>query len=122
MSILGSIISTIFHIPAAAAAAVAASTTPAAASSGAQPVDVAAELDALGAKNPEKLDWRHSIVDMLKLLSLDSSHAARIQLAQELHYSGSTDDSAAMNIWLHAQVMQKLADNGGKLPDDLIKH
>ena len=55
----------------------------------------------------------------MKLLGLDSSLAARKELAGELHYSGSTDDSAAMNIWLHKQVMQKLAANGGKVPDDL---
>jgi hypothetical protein len=67
----------------------------------------------------EKLNWRTSIVDLLKLLGLDSSLAARKELASELHYTGSTEDSAAMNMWLHKQVMQKLAENGGKVPDDL---
>jgi len=65
------------------------------------------------------LNWRTSIVDLLKLLGLDSSLAARKELASELHYTGSTEDSAAMNMWLHKQVMQKLAENGGKVPDDL---
>ena len=76
-------------------------------------------LDGLAGKSSQKLDWRHSIVDMMKLLDLDSSLSARQGLAQELHYTGDTHDSAAMNIWLHKQVMQKLADNGGKVPDDL---
>jgi hypothetical protein len=82
-------------------------------------VDVTKILDDLAAKNSQTLNWRQSIVDLMKLLDLDSSLAARKELAQELHYSGSTDDSAAMNIWLHKQVMQKLAANGGKVPDDL---
>jgi hypothetical protein len=82
-------------------------------------VDVAAILDGLAAKSSQKLDWKHSIVDLMKLLNLDSSLDARKELAQELHYSGSTSDSAAMNIWLHKQVMQKLAQNGGKVPEDL---
>jgi hypothetical protein len=86
-----------------------------------QNVDVAAVLDGLAAKNAQKLDWKHSIVDMMKLLDMDSSLSARKELASELHYSGDTDDSAAMNIWLHKQVMQKLAENGGKVPDEL-KH
>lgn len=67
----------------------------------------------------QKLDWRHSIVDLMKLLNLDSSLSARKELAQELHYTGDTSDSASMNIWLHKQVMQKLAENGGKVPDSL---
>jgi len=67
----------------------------------------------------QKLDWRHSIVDLMKLLHLDSSLSARKELAQELHYTGDTSDSASMNIWLHKQVMQKLAENGGKVPDSL---
>jgi hypothetical protein len=67
----------------------------------------------------EKLDWRKSIVDLMKLLKLDSSLTARKELAKELHYSGDMNDSASMNIWLHKQVMQKLAENGGKVPEDL---
>ena len=84
-------------------------------------VDVAAVLDALAKKNKQKLKWRTSIVDLMKLLDLDSSHAARKKLAGELNYSGDTDDSAKMNVWLHKQVMIKLAANGGKVPEEL-KH
>lgn len=65
------------------------------------------------------LNWRTSIVDLLKLLSLDSSLDSRKELAKELNYSGDTSDSASMNIWLHRQVMNKLAANGGKVPADL---
>ena len=82
-------------------------------------VDVAAIMDEHVAKSGQTLDWRHSIVDMMKALGLDSSLAARKALAQELHYTGNTADSAAMNMWLHKQVMRKLAENGGKVPDDL---
>ena len=88
---------------------------------GASNVDVEAVLTRFAAQKKEKLDWRRSIVDLMKLLDLDSSLSARKQLAQELHYTGDTDDTAAMNIWLHKQVMRKLAENGGKVPDDL-KH
>jgi uncharacterized protein DUF3597 len=82
-------------------------------------VDVAAVLTKLAAQNKEKLDWRRSIVDLMKLLQLDSSLAARKELARELHYAGDMNDSASMNMWLHKQVMQKLAENGGKVPADL---
>lgn len=92
---------------------------PSAAAPATQTVDVAEVLNGLAAKNAQKLDWRHSIVDLMKLLDLDSSLSARQGLAKELHYSGSMDDSASMNIWLHKEVMQKLAANGGKVPDDL---
>ena len=84
-------------------------------------VDVAAVMDELADKSDEDLDWRHSIVDLMKLLKLDSSLTARKKLAEELHFEGNTKDSAAMNIWLHKQVMIKLADNGGKVPSEL-KH
>jgi Domain of unknown function (DUF3597) len=84
-------------------------------------VDVAAVLDKLASQNREKLDWRKSIVDLMKLVKLDSSLSARKELAKELHYPGGTKDSAAMNIWLHKQVMIKLAENGGKVPGDLRK-
>ncbi len=87
--------------------------------SSAASVDVDAVMKEMQSKHSEKLNWKTSIVDLLKLLGLDSSLTARKQLATELGYSGSTDDSAAMNIWLHAQVMRKLAENGGKLPSDL---
>jgi len=120
------------HSSAAAAPAAAAAQpgTPAAQSapppaapgaSPASPVDVAAIMDDLAAKAPQQLNWRTSIVDLMKLISLDSSLAARKELAQELHYSGDMNDSASMNIWLHKQVMTKLAENGGKVPDEL-KH
>jgi hypothetical protein len=82
-------------------------------------VDVAAVLTKLAAQKKEKLDWRRSIVDLMKLLDLDSSLNARKQLAHELNYTGDTNDSASMNIWLHKQVMTKLAASGGKVPDDL---
>jgi hypothetical protein len=101
----------------APAAAQPAASAPAAAS--ATPVDVTAIMDGLAAKSSEKLDWRRSIVDLMKLINLDSSLAARKELAQELNYSGDMNDSASMNIWLHKQVMTKLAENGGKVPDEL---
>jgi hypothetical protein len=82
-------------------------------------VDVAAVMDKLAAQSKEKLDWRKSIVDLMKLLNLDSSLSARKELAQELHFTGNTNDSASMNIWLHQQVMTKLAENGGKVPAEL---
>jgi hypothetical protein len=92
------------------------STTPAAA----QPeVDVEAVLTQLASQNKEKLDWQKSIVDMMKLLKLDSSLSARKELAKELNYTGDMNDSARMNVWLHKQVMVKLAENGGKVPDSL---
>jgi hypothetical protein len=82
-------------------------------------VDVEAVLTKLAAASKEKLDWRKSIVDLMKLLGLDSSFGARKELAKELGYTGDPNDSASMNIWLHKQVMQKLAANGGKVPADL---
>jgi len=85
-------------------------------------VDVAPILDkAAAAKKGEKLEWRTSIVDLMKALDIDSSLAARKELAKELGYTGDTNDSASMNVWLHKQVMSKLAANGGKLPPE-IKH
>jgi len=86
----------------------------------AQAVDVTAILDDLAAKNPEKLDWRKSIVDLMKLVGIDSSLSARKQLAAELHYSGDEKDSATMNIWLHKEVIKKIAENGGKVPQELL--
>ena len=82
-------------------------------------VDVGATLDNLARQKKEKFDWKHSIVDLMKLLDLDSSLSARKELAKELNYTGDTNDSATMNIWLHKQVMAKLAANGGKVPADL---
>jgi hypothetical protein len=102
--------------PAPNAAPAAPKAAPAAASN----VDVAAILDAAVAKAGQKLDWRKSIVDLLKALGIDSSLSARKELATELGYSGDKGDSAAMNIWLHKQVLQKLAANGGAVPADLL--
>ncbi|ATD58816.1 MAG: DUF3597 domain-containing protein [Janthinobacterium svalbardensis] len=82
-------------------------------------VDVEVVLVDLASKNAETLNWRTSIVDLMKLLQLDSSLASRKELAQELHFAGDTNDSASMNIWLHRQVMIKLAENGGKVPEEL---
>ena len=84
-----------------------------------QNVDVGAVLNGLAAKNSQKLNWKQSIVDLMKLLDMDSSLSARKELASELKYAGDTNDSAAMNVWLHKEVMLKLAENGGKVPDDL---
>ncbi|MGJ4953230.1 DUF3597 domain-containing protein [Bradyrhizobium sp. HKCCYLS20291] len=86
-----------------------------------QNVDVAAIVDKAAAAKHEKLEWRTSIVDLMKALDIDSSLSARKELAKELGYSGDTNDSASMNVWLHKQVMSKLAANGGKLPPE-IKH
>ena len=95
-----------------------------AASGGAVPkvdgkVDVEAVLNDLAAKAGQPLNWRTSIVDLMKLLHLDSSLSARKELAKELNYSGDTEDSASMNVWLHKQVIRKLEENGGKVPADL---
>ena len=105
--------------PSAPAVTPASGTAPTAPAAAAGTVDVSQVLEGLAAKNPQKLDWRHSIVDMMKLLDLDSSFTARKELAKELAYTGDMNDSASMNIWLHSQVMKKLAENGGKVPDDL---
>jgi hypothetical protein len=88
----------------------------------AAPVDVAAILTKLASENKEKLDWKTSIVDLMKLVGMDSSIGARKSLAADLHYTGDTNDSATMNIWLHKEVMRKLADNGGKIPASLLAH
>ena len=111
-------------------AAPAAATTPAAAPAATTPmgapaapvkvVDVTAILDGLAAKNSEKLDWKKSIVDLMKLVGMDSSFKARKQLAQELSYTGDPNDSASMIIWLHKQVLTKIAENGGKVPQELL--
>jgi hypothetical protein len=132
MSIFGNIMSAIFGHSSSAAAATAASAPataqpaspaaqsgPAAAAASAASVDVAAIMDNLAAQSSERLDWRRSIVDLMKLINLDSSLAARKELAQELSYTGDINDSASMNIWLHKQVMTKLAENGGRVPDEL---
>lgn len=89
------------------------------ASAPAAAVDVGAILDAAVAKSGQKLNWKTSIVDLMKALGLDSSLEHRKQLAKELGYTGDTGDSATMNVWLHKQVIQKLKDNGGKVPAGL---
>jgi hypothetical protein len=96
--------------------------TAAAATATATPVDISAVLDKMAASNPEKLDWRHSIVDLMKLVGMDSSLAERKELATDLKYTGDMNDSAKMNMWLHKEVMRKLAENGGKVPADLLAH
>ena len=105
---------------AAAPATAAAPAAPAAPSSAPPaPVDVEAVMEALNARSPQKLNWRTSIVDLMKLVGMDPSLQHRKELATELGYSGDPNDSAAMNIWLHKAVMSKLAQNGGKVPPTL---
>jgi 3-oxoacyl-ACP reductase-like protein len=111
--------------PAQPSPAPAAGTAPAAGAAAApaatlnQQVDVEEILTNMQKQSGQQLNWRSSIVDLLKLLNLDSSLQARKELAAELHYTGDTNDSASTNIWLHKQVMTKLAQNGGKVPADL---
>ena len=104
---------------AAPAAAPSAAPQPAAAMPVTPLVDVEAILTTMQQQNSQPLNWRTSIVDLLKLLNLDSSLASRKELADELHYTGDKNDSASMNIWLHKQVMIKLSENGGKVPAEL---
>src|SRR5262245_60324675 len=137
MSVFGSIVSAIFGSKHAATATAGSTSSPpssapsasprpaAAAPAGApaaQPIskaDVEAILAKLADDQDEDLDWKTSTVDLMKLLKLDSSLSARKQLAQELGYTGALDGSAAMNVWLQKQVMTKLAESGGKVPDSL---
>jgi hypothetical protein len=129
MSIFGKIMSAIFGTKADAAPATTEAPAAGGSSSGggapaaapAQTVDVAPILDKAVAAKGEKLAWRTSIVDLMKALDIDSSFTARKELAKELGYTGDSNDSATMNIWLHKQVMAKFAANGGKLPPE-IKH
>jgi len=107
--------------PSPASAQPAAAPPKAAPAGPAKPVDIAAILDGLAAKNPEKLDWQKSIVDLMKLVGMDSSFKARKQLAQELNYTGDPNDSASMNVWLHKQVLIKISENGGKVPEGLLR-
>jgi hypothetical protein len=83
-------------------------------------VDVEAVLESRARENPQKLSWRSSIVDLMKLLDIDSSLENRRELARELGYTGSTDDTATMNVWLHKRVMEELRRNGGKVPESLV--
>ena|SRR5476651_2231043 len=125
MSVFGSIVSAIFGTAKAAASAVTAGVS--AATSGAtaptaKPMtrtEVEAMIQKLADNSSEKLNWNQSIVDLMKLLKLDSGLAAREQLAKELGYTGALNGSAEMNIWLHKQVMTKLAESGGVVPDSL---
>ena len=130
MSIFGKIMGAIFGsnaeaAPAAGGAAAGGAAAGGAAAGGsaapAATVDVAPILDKAVAAKGEKLAWRTSIVDLMKALDIDSSFTARKELAKELGYTGDSNDSASMNIWLHKQVMTKFAANGGKLPPE-IKH
>ena len=140
MSIFSKIKNAIFGHPAAAAenpaaapaatsaapatpstpAPAATSAAPAASPSTSAPVDVAPILDAAVKKSGQKLDWRHSIVDLMKALGMDASLAERKELAAELGYTGDTGDSAKMNMWLHKALMKKLSENGGKVPAELL--
>ncbi len=115
MGIFSTIRDAIFGAPAEAAEKGAAGGG-AAAESG---FDVAANLEERLKAQKQKLNWRTSIVDLMKLLELDSSYSARKELADELGFTGDKGDSATMNVWLHKQVMNKLAENGGVVPDDL---
>jgi hypothetical protein len=134
MSIFGTIVSKIFGTarpaetlpaepvapaPADASAGTSARTSGAPVSAALADVDVAAVMDQLAAASPQQLDWRRSIVDLMKLLDVDSSLEHRKALAGELKYGGEMNDSVSMNIWLHKQLMTALAANGGKLPAGL---
>jgi len=138
MSVLGNLFNRIFHRDQGAAAGTTAQASPAGSGTAPQPqtapsqgggatataaaerVDIEKVLNDMAAKNPQKLNWRTSIVDLMKLVGMDSSLQERKQLADELGYTGDKNDSAAMNIWLHKQVMKKMAENGGKVPADLL--
>ncbi len=125
MGLFNNLMSKIFGHPAAggqlaSSASASAAGAPATPSAPAKSVDVAAVLNEMAAKNPEKLDWKRSIVDLMKLVGMDSSLASRKELAKDLHYTGDTNDSASMNIWLHKEVLKKLSENGGKVPAELL--
>ena len=131
MSVFGSIVSAIFGSPHAASvtagtgpsATTSSSTRPSVGSAAGKPIsqlDVQSILEKKVAANQgEKLDWKVSIVDLMKLLKLDSSLGTRKQLAQELGYTGALNGSSEMNTWLYKQVMTKLAQSGGKVPENL---
>lgn len=129
MSIIGKIMNAIFDqagtTPANGGGPVStsASTTSPSAAPAVPPrsVEIAPILDKAVAEKHEKLEWRTSIVDFMKALDIDTSRATRKQLATELGYTGDANDSASMNVWLHKEVMEKLAASGGRLPPE-IKH
>ncbi|MCL1928133.1 MAG: DUF3597 domain-containing protein [Treponema sp.] len=128
MGILNSIKEKIFGKPAeepvktaAATPAVTSNYTPGMVQKASAPVDVEAILEAAVEATGQKLDWRNSIVDMMKALNLDSSLAARKELAADLNYTGSAaDGSPEKNVWLHKELMKVLAENGGKVPKELL--
>ena len=130
MGIFSNIMDKIFHHqpkagPAPTPTATAPQAAPATASAVApapppQAIDVTASLDDMAASAGQKLDWRHSIVDLMKLVGMESSLTERKELADELGYTGDKTDSATMNIWLHKQVIKKLSENGGKVPAELM--
>jgi hypothetical protein len=138
MSVLGNLFNRIFHRNDAQAANKGTTTTgqasPAGSGNAPQPqaapqqgtaataerVDIEKVLNVMAAKNPQKLNWRTSIVDLMKLVGMESSLQERKQLADELGYTGDKNDTATMNIWLHKQVMKKMQENGGKVPADLL--
>jgi hypothetical protein len=123
MSIFGSIISAIFGSSTAKSAAPAATTAAGAPAAGKAMTrgEVEAMIKQIADATGQKYNWKESIVDLMKLLKLDSSLDARKQLAKELGYTGALNGSAEMNIWLHKQVMTKLAESGGVVPDSLKK-
>jgi len=110
------------EVPAAVEQAAAAAEPEVAAAAAVEAVDVVAVCEALAKTNPQKLNWKTSIVDLMKLLGIDSSLANRKALAQELNCPAELigGDYSKMNIWLHKAVMKKLAENGGKVPADLL--
>lgn len=130
MSIFGTIMSKIMGhgapasapaAPAAPAAAAPTAPTAAAAPTPMSEVDVEAVLTDMAKQYSHPVNWRSSIVDLMAMLGLDNSLAQRRALAAELGYTGDTSDTATMNIWLHKQVMQKLAENGGRVSPDLMQ-
>jgi hypothetical protein len=128
MSIFGTLMSKIIGHSARAEAATEnkanAATAPASAPTATAPaptqVDIMAVLEDLSAKSTQRLDWKHSIVDLMKLVGMESSLAERKALATELGYTGDQSDTAKMNIWLHEQVMKKMSENGGKVPANML--
>jgi hypothetical protein len=126
MGLLGTIINKVFghKAPAptetAAATPVETVTITEAAAAPVEPIDVTAYLDGLAANSKQKLAWKTSIVDLMKLVGMESSLADRKELAKELNFTGDMGDSAAMNVWLHKQVLQQIAKHGGKLPPELL--
>lgn len=110
------------QVSSSASTAATASTAAAPAAVAQEPVDVTAALDKLASENGEKLDWKKSIVDLMKLVGMDSDLASRRELAADLHYAGDTADTATMNMWLHKEVLSRMAANGGNVPAGLLAH